>query len=563
MIAPLGEKPVIVQGDRTILLHVGSPLYEPARDAICRFAELESAPEHVHCFRITPLSLWNAAALGLTPSDVKIDLGRYSRYRLPENVLRQIDEIMSRYGRLALVKGPVDGELALETDDELLATEIERFSSAAHFLIGRVGPTRFRVRELDRGEVKWALIRLGYPVEDRAGFRPAPPFPIRLRDPERFRVRDYQRDAARHFLGGGAEHMGHGVIVLPCGAGKTVVGLAVMAELSQPTLILATSTAAVHQWIAEIRDKTEIPADQVGEYTGARKRIRPVTVATYHVLSHRRRDDPKDFPHIRRLSEESWGLVIYDEVHLLPAPLFRFTAAIQGTRRLGLTATLVREDAREDDVFSLVGPKRYDLPWRQLENRRYIAEAHCREIRIALPDPVRLEYAQADPRAQFRIAAENPRKIPIIDEIAAAHDSESVLVIGQYLRQLREIATRLDAPLLTGETPPAERERLYDCFRAGVFPILVVSRVANFAIDLPQASVAIQVSGTFGSRQEEAQRLGRVLRPKDRPSFFYTIVSRDTIEQEYAWKRQRFLTEQGYHYDVEDREIAPEPRAAN
>jgi len=546
------HKPLIVQADRTVLLETSSPAADAARYSLCRFAELESAAEYMHVFRITPISLWNAAALGYDPADVKIDLGRYSRYPLPPSLLEEIDDVMGRYGRLRLVSSPVKGELFLDTADPELADQIESFPSAVRFLVGRVNETRFRLKEIHRGEIKWALIMLGYPVEDRAGFREAPHLPIRLRDPEVFRVRDYQRQAASHFLGGGAEHMGHGVVVLPCGAGKTIVGMVVMAELSQPTLILVTSNTACDQWIAELLEKTDLPKEMIGRYTGSRKEVRPVTVATYHVLSRRLPDEPNKFPHIERLAKERWGLVIYDEVHLLPAPIFRFTAAIQGTRRLGLTATLVREDNKETDVFSLIGPKRYDAPWRFLEERRWIAQAYLREIRVPMSKEAMAAYAQAPRRAKFRIAAENPCKIEAVKQLVRRHRGEPTLIVGHYLRQVRKLAKLLGAPLITGDTPQAERNRLYEAFRRGEIELLVVSRVANFAVDLPLAAVAIEVSGLYGSRQEEAQRLGRILRPKDHPAFFYTVISQGTVEQDFAWQRQRFLVEQGYEYEVLD-----------
>ena len=545
-------KPLIVQADKTILLETSSPTSEAARYSLCRFAELESAAEYMHVFRITPISLWNAAALGFDPADVKIELGRYSRYPLPESLLQEIDEIMGRYGRLRLISSPIEGELFLDVSDPDLADQIESFPSACKLLIGRVNETRFRLKEIHRGEIKWSLTCLGYPVEDFAGFREAQHFPIRLRDPEVFQVRDYQWQAAKHFLGGGAEHLGHGVVVLPCGAGKTIVGMAVMAQLSQPTLILVTNNIACDQWIEELLEKTDLGPDKVGRYTGAQKQVRPVTVATYHVMSRRKSKDSDRFPHIERLAQERWGLVIYDEVHLLPAPLFRFTAAIQGTRRLGLTATLVREDGREADVFALIGPKRYDIPWKLLEQKQWIAQAYLREVRVPMPGELLSSYYQAPRRKKFRIAAENPIKKEAVLRLLKRHRGEPTLIIGHFLEQLYQISKLLEAPLITGETSLSERRKLYDQFRKGLLEVLVVSRVANFALDLPQATVAIEISGLYGSRQEEAQRLGRILRPKDRPAFFYILVSQDTVEQEFAWHRQRFLAEQGYEYEIID-----------
>jgi DNA excision repair protein ERCC-3 len=399
-------------------------------------------------------------------------------------------------------------------------------------------------------------LQVGYPAEDLAGYVAGAPLAIHLLPRTRgedlpFVLRRYQEDAAAVFHAGGSERGGSGVIVLPCGAGKTVVGLAAMAELQCNTLILTPSIVAARQWLHEILDKTDVPSEMLGEYTGERKDIRPITATTYQVLSYRKRRSD-EFPHFAVFDERDWGLIIYDEVHLLPAPVFRVTAEIQARRRLGLTATLVREDGREGDVFSLIGPKKYDVPWRELERQGWIATALCHEVRIQMPDELRMDYALAEEREKYRIAAENSRKMAVLDRLVDMHRGEQVLIIGQYLDQLERIATRFDAPLITGKTVTREREKLYDAFRHGEVTLLVVSKVANFSIDLPDANVALQVSGTFGSRQEEAQRLGRILRPKasGRLAHFYTLVTRDTRDQEFAANRQMFLTEQGYGYEI-------------
>lgn len=552
----LTDKPVIVQRDGSILLEVGGPYYEDARDTLARFAELVKSPEYVHTYRISPLSLWNAAASGLTAREVKEGLAAYSRYPVPDNILRDIDDYLARYGKLKLIRQ--DDALLLTSSDPLLITEIGSSKGLARHLLGWAGPHRLRVAPGHRGHLKQALIKLGWPVEDLAGYTPGAPLAVDLRSTTLsgapFALRPYQEEAVATFWAGGSERGGSGVIALPCGAGKTIVGLGVMARAGCHTLIIVTSTTAAHQWRDEILDKTSLSANDVGEYTGDLKDIRPVTIATYQVLTWRP-SKVDEFPHFAVFNARDWGLIIYDEVHLLPAPVFRVTADLQARRRLGLTATLVREDGREEDVFTLVGPKRYDVPWKVLEKQGWIATAACTEIRLPLPPEKRLEYALAgDARVKYRIAAENPDKLALVRELVARHKDDLVLVIGQYLEQLAQLAAELDAPLITGKTPTAEREALYAAFREGRERVLVVSRVANFSIDLPDASVAIQVSGTFGSRQEEAQRLGRILRPKpgDNQAHFYTLVTKDTKDQEYAAKRQLFLTEQGYRYSILD-----------
>jgi DNA excision repair protein ERCC-3 len=549
------NNPLIVQGDRSVLVEVDNPRYAEARDALAPFAELEKSPEHIHTYRLTALSLWNAAAAGMTAQTIIEVLERFSKFPLPGNLPTEIAEQVSRYGRVRLER---DGErLRLVCDDRPLLEELARQPKVREYLGERIDAESFRVDQAYRGVLKQALIAVGYPAEDLAGYTEGAALPIRLRDIARsglpFHVRDYQRDAAEIFYAGGDVHGGSGVIVLPCGAGKTIVGLAAMAAIERATLVLTTSITAVKQWHREILDKSDLTDDQIAEYTGESKEIAPVTLATYQILTHR--PNKKDeFPHFRIFDQRDWGLVIYDEVHLLPAPVFRVTAQIQARRRLGLTATLVREDGREGDVFSLIGPKKYDVPWRQLESRGWIAEANCSEIRVALPEPLRMEYAVAEWRNKYRIASENPAKDEVVARLLDRYTGHRILIIGQYLKQLRRLRKRFGIPLITGQTANAEREDLYHKFRRGEIRQLILSKVGNFALDLPDANVLIQVSGTFGSRQEEAQRLGRILRPKAGGDIahFYTLVTRDTRELDFAHHRQLFLTEQGYSYSIAD-----------
>ncbi|HLH23222.1 MAG TPA: DNA repair helicase XPB [Chloroflexota bacterium] len=552
--------PLIVQSDKTVLVEVASPRYEEARDALARFAELEKSPEHIHTYRITPLSLWNAAASGLDGAAIVDALERLGKYPLPPNVRTDVLEYVARYGRVKLVRA--DDGLRLVSDDPALLVEIAHHKRLAPLIRGQADGALL-VDAAQRGHVKQALLQFGYPAEDLAGYVDGAPLAVRLRarrvaDAAPLRLRPYQEEAVAVFHAGGSARGGSGVIVLPCGAGKTIVGLGIMAALECNTLILTPSIVAARQWIREILDKTEVPADAIGEYSGERKEIRPITVTTYQVLTYRPARS-EAFPHFALFDERDWGLIVYDEVHLLPAPVFRVTAEIQARRRLGLTATLVREDGREGDVFSLIGPKKYDVPWRELEGQGWIATAQCHEVRVRLPEERRMAYALAEEREKYRVAAENPAKLPLLDALVAKHAAEPVLIIGQYLDQLEAVAARYDAPLITGKTPTREREKLYAAFREGEVRLLVVSKVANFSIDLPDAQVAIQISGTFGSRQEEAQRLGRILRPKRDGALahFYTLVTRDTRDQEFAANRQMFLTEQGYQYEIlYDDEIA-------
>jgi DNA excision repair protein ERCC-3 len=531
-------------------------LFAAARDELSLFAELIKSPEYIHTYRITPLSLWNAAAVGVSADTIIDTLERFSRFAVPENIIFEIRDYLSRYGRIVLEQhSERDDVLILKCSDEYLMAELLHQRWFETFVVEKFDDSTVFVKGHLRGHLKQALIRQGFPVEDRAGYRAGKSLAIRLSKKtlsgDSFIVRYYQNDAANSFWSGGTVKGGSGVIVLPCGAGKTVVGMAVMEKVKQHTLILVTNTAALHQWRDELLDKTSLKPSDIGEYSGEKKEFKPVTISTYQILTYRRNKE-EEFLHMTLFNRRDWGLIIYDEVHLLPAPVFRFTAEIQSRRRLGLTATLVREDGREDDVFSLIGPKKYDVPWKILEQQRWIACAECVEIRLPLPDHLRMEYAVSTQRDKYRIAASNPEKLHIIDYLINRHKGENILVIGQYLDQLHFIADHLKSPLITGQTPNFERERLYEAFRKGQEPVLVVSKVANFAIDLPSAGVAIQVSGTYGSRQEEAQRLGRILRPKEnnRTAWFYSLVTRETQDQKYAINRQLFLTEQGYQYRI-------------
>ncbi|HXC17684.1 MAG TPA: DNA repair helicase XPB [Holophagaceae bacterium] len=558
MIAIRPENPLIVQSDRTLLLEVAHPDFEQVRDELSRFAELVKSPEHIHTFRVTPLSLWNASASGVSCDEMIATLDRWSKYPVPQNLTQEIQDHGTRYGKLRLVqKGD---RLALEMDDRGLFWEIEHQKALQGFLAEPYPDEKgIYLNTGSRGEVKLHLIRLGHPVQDLAGYKPGDPLAFNM-SPElkasgkSFGLRPYQKAAVDVFHAGGGPEGGAGVLVLPCGAGKTVIGIGCMDRLQTCTLVLTTNGTAVKQWKQELLDKTSLTEDQVGLYTGDTKEIKPVTIATYQILTYRKSKE-SPFEHFKLFEAANWGLVIYDEVHMLPAPVFRAVAELQAKRRLGLTATLVREDGKEEDVFSLIGPKRVDVPWKMLEKEGFIATAHCLEIRVPLPTDERMEYAVADQRLRFRIASENSLKLAIVDELLAGHPTESILIIGQYLEQLRILGERLGGPVLTGQTPEKEREELFRKFRTGELRVLIVSKVANFAIDLPDASVAIQVSGTFGSRQEEAQRLGRILRPKgDRNvSYFYSLISKDTSEQEFARNRQLFLTEQGYRYLIESR----------
>ena len=539
-----------------MLLEVGAPDYAEARDAISPFAELEKSPEHVHTYRITPLSVWNAAATGLAGAEMIETLARFSKYPIPRNVAREMETWIARYGRVRLEAVNGSG-MELVSEDSLILAEVGANPMLRPYLLGEVKDGRVAVDPAYRGHVKQVLIKIGYPVEDLAGYVKGGPLEVRLRDEclqgGQMSLRSYQIQSVDAFWQGGSVRGGSGVVVLPCGAGKTVVGMGVMAKCRTKTLILTTHTIAVRQWRDELLDKTHLTEADVGEYTGDTKDVRPVTIATYQILTYRR-SKTEVFLHFDLFRRNDWGLIVYDEVHLLPAPVFRITAEIQATRRLGLTATLVREDGKEEDVFTLIGPKRFDVPWKVLESQGWIATARCIEVRVPLAEHRRLEYALEDNRMKFRIASENEEKIAVVQRLVARHAEDQVLVIGQYLDQLGILAKVLKAPLITGKTPNVERSQLYERFRNGQVKLLLISKVGNFAIDLPDANVLIQVSGTYGSRQEEAQRLGRILRPKPdgETATFYTVVSQDTRDQEFAANRQLFLTEQGYSYRITD-----------
>lgn len=538
------EGPLIVQSDKTLLLEVGHEAADEARTAIAPFAELERAPEHVHTYRLTPLALWNARAAGHDAEQVVDALVRFSRYAVPQPLLVDVVDTMGRYGRLQLTNSPAHG-LVLVSLDPAVLEEVLRNKKIAPMLGARVDEDIVVVHPSERGRLKQALLKVGWPAEDLAGYVDGEAHPIAL-DESDWQLRSYQREAVEGFWAGGS-----GVVVLPCGAGKTLVGAAAMARASATTLILVTTTVAARQWKRELVARTSLSEEEIGEYSGERKEIRPVTIATYQVMT---RKSKGGYPHLELFDSRDWGLIVYDEVHLLPAPVFRMTADLQSRRRLGLTATLVREDGREGDVFSLIGPKRYDAPWRDIESQGWIAPANCVEVRVTLTDAERLAYAVAEPDERYKLCSTARTKLPVVQAILDRHPGEPALVIGAYLEQLEALGEELSAPVVQGSTKNKEREALFDAFRRGEIPRLVVSKVANFAIDLPEASVAVQVSGTFGSRQEEAQRLGRLLRPKGdrRQAHFYSLVSRDTLDTDYAAHRQRFLTEQGYAYRIVD-----------
>ncbi len=549
------ERPLIVQSDRSLLLEVQNQAFEEARKSIAIFTELIKSPEYIHTYRITPLSLWNAAASGVTGDKIIEDLERFSKFDIPLQIKKDIKDYVGRYG---LITFEIDQKnLICKSKDPNILKEIIGYQSLQKYFIKQLDDQTLIIDENARGILKQEMLKLGFPVQDLAGYHEGEPLSISLmpasKKGELFHLRDYQYDAISAFYAGGSVHGGSGVLVLPCGSGKTIIGLGVMSEIKNETLILTTNKTSVRQWIQEMLDKTTLTVDDVGEYSGDIKDVKPVTVATYQVLTHRPHSEA-EFTHMGLFQRRNWGLIIYDEVHLLPAPVFRHTANIQAKRRLGLTATLIREDKKEDDVFTLIGPKKYDIPWIQMEDKGWIAEALCTEIRIPLSDSLNKDYYDAPRRQKYRIAATNPLKNEVIKRIMDKHKDESILIIGQYIDQLEQIANEFKMPLITGKVKQEERDYIYQQFKAGKIKILVVSKVANFAIDLPDASVAIQVSGTFGSRQEEAQRLGRILRPKKKnnQAHFYTIVSQNTIDQDYAMKRQLFLVEQGYQYKIEE-----------
>lgn len=565
------ENPLIVQGDRSLLLDVHAPLAEECRNALIPFAELEKSPEHLHTYRLTPLSLWNAASAGFSADDAAAVLQKYARYDVPQSVIAWIKETASRFGKITLLAGPdievpvkegsaekiIEHYLYLKADSLPVYKEIFANHSVKKLLTASSDSNApehsFLIHLTDRGTIKQLLLQAGWPVKDQVALTDGEPLDVSLRQTtaagQPLQIREYQTGAARALVGDKGPGTGFGTIVLPCGAGKTIVGMTIMDMLKTSTLIITTNISAVHQWIDELLDKTNLTRDQIAEYSGESKTIKQVTVATYQVLTWRP-DKEGPYPHFSIFHERPWGLIIYDEVHMLPAPVFRVVADLQAVRRVGLTATLVREDGCEGYVFSLVGPKRYDVPWKELERDRWIATAECVEVRIDLPAYQEIDYAVAGTREKHKIASMNPEKLPVVSQIIKKFPDDKILVIGQYLQQLDEIVKELGCPIITGKTPTVERDRIYNDFREGKIRVLVVSKVANFAIDLPDASLAIQVSGTFGSRQEEAQRLGRILRPKERKSRFFTLITRNTVEEEFGSNRQKFLAEQGYEYKI-------------
>ena len=538
------QGPLIVQSDKTALLEVDHPQASDARHDLAIFAELERAPEHIHTYRITKLGLWNARAAGHGSDYVLGVLDTYAKFAIPSSVRVDISETMDRYGKLVIRRSP-EGTLTLTSESAAILLEASRSPRISALLGPRISEDSFEVLAFARGSLKQELLKLGWPAEDLAGYTPGEPHAIALNETG-WNIRDYQTKAVEKFWDGGS-----GVVVLPCGAGKTIVGAAAMSKAKTNTLILVTNTVAARQWRAELLKRTTLTEAEIGEYSGSVKEVKPVTIASYQILTAKRKGE---YAHLALLNAKDWGLIIYDEVHLLPAPIFKMTADLQARRRLGLTATLVREDGKEGDVFSLIGPKRFDAPWKEIEAEGYIAPAECFEIRVDLPEQERLDYAIAEQDERYRRAATSKTKIPVIQKLMARHEGEPTLIIGQYLDQIDEVANLLEIPKITGETPVAERERLFQAFRDGTEPTLVVSKVANFSVDLPEASVAIQISGSYGSRQEEAQRLGRLLRPKadGRTASFYTLIARDTVDQDFAQNRQRFLAEQGYSYQILD-----------
>lgn len=549
------QKPLIVQSDKTLLLEVDHPAFEEARNIISRFAELEKSPEYLHTYRITPLSLWNAAASHMKTEEIIDALYRYSKYPVPQVVNAEVATQLSRYGKLKLMRDDT-GSLVLHSSDANYVKEIQRSRKVQPYLEGPKDANTVYINPDYRGHVKQALIKLGYPVEDIAGYDKGNEYKFDLREEtlsgRDFVIRDYQQISIDSFYAGGSVEGGSGVVVLPCGAGKTIVGIGAMHAVGAQTLILVTNTLSIRQWKNEILDKTSVSEEDIGEYSGDKKEIKPITIATYNILTHRKKKGG-EFTHFHLFSSNNWGFIVYDEVHLLPAPVFRMTSELQAKRRLGLTATLVREDGLEEDVFSLIGPKKYEVAWKELEKKAWIAEAKCVEVRVPMRSLMRGMYSVADDREKFRLSSENPEKLRAIGVLLDRHNKDQVLIIGQYLDQLQKISKRFNIPLITGKTPLPERSSLYQAFRKKEIKALVVSKVANFSIDLPDANVAIQISGTFGSRQEEAQRLGRVLRPKegaDNQAMFYSLVTSESNEERFSHNRQLFLTEQGYEYFI-------------
>lgn len=553
---PDSSNPLIVQSDSSLLLEVYNPRFEEARDEVTKFAELVKSPEHIHTYKISSLSLWNAAASGFGVGNILENLNKYSKFDIPQNVSEEIKNIYNRFGNVEIHSMPDEHErLLLVFKNEFIEKEALANDKLSRYILNKLSDGKYIINLLDRGNLKVAFFKYNIPVHDLAGYSEGQKMTFNLRDKtlkgQDFALRDYQKMASDSFYQKGSNYGGHGTIVLPCGSGKTIIGIGAMANISEYTLILTTSVASVHQWIREILDKTTITEDEIGEYTGEKKEIKPITVTTYQILIYRRNKE-SSFPHFGLFQAKDWGLIIYDEVHLLPAPIFKVTSSIQSKRRLGLTATLVREDGHEKDVFCLIGPKKYDTPWKVLEKQGWISEARCFEIKLPLPEDQLIDYITADQKSKFTIAAKNTYKKHALEELLFQHKGKQILIIGHYIEQLKEVSSHFNKPLITGKTPNSERDILYNKFRNREIDTLVVSKVANFSIDLPDANCLFQISGTYGSRQEEAQRLGRILRPKkNNVSYFYTLTTKDSIEEVYAHKRQRFLTEQGYQYEID------------
>lgn len=544
-----------MQSDNSLLLEVYNPIFETVRNKLSKFAELVKSPEHIHTYFISSISIWNASASGVTLEEIISTIENYSKFDVPQNVIENIKTIYQRFGKIELIKGQSDEELLLNIKEKNIELEILANPKLKKYLQIKDNSGKYKISLEVRGDLKVDFFNYNLPINDIAGYTPGKSLDINLRETtsenKPFSLREYQKLASESFYQAGTNFGGHGTIVLPCGSGKTIIGIDILVKVKMYTLILATSVASVHQWIREILDKTTIASEQIGEYTGDKKEIKPITVTTYQMLIYRKKQT-EDFPHFGIFQAQDWGLIIYDEVHLLPAPVFKVTSGIQSKRRLGLTATLVREDSHEKDVFCLIGPKRFDTPWKVLEKQGWISEALCHEIKLPLPEDEMIDYLTADQKSKFAQSSQNPYKIDAVKDILLKHQNQQILIIGQYIEQLKVVAKELNVPMITGKTPNAERENLYAKFRSKEIRILVVSKIANFSIDLPDASVLLQISGTYGSRQEEAQRLGRILRPKEENvSYFYTFTTKDSLEEDYAHKRQRFLTEQGYSYQID------------
>lgn len=548
------DRPLVVQSDFSILLESRHPAFDDVRKGLARFADLVKSPENLHTYRMSSLSLWNAAAAGMTAEEIITFLELWSKFGIPASVKQDIRRFVQRYGLVRMER--LGEDLLLISDDVDVIKEMVSYKSLQSYGLCQLDSRTLRFSSLYRGHLKQELVKMGFPVEDLAGYSQGERLPIRLRTKmnggRTFELRDYQQSAVESFYREGSAQGGSGVLVLPCGAGKTVIGIAAMGRLNCATLILTSNSTSVRQWKREILEKTDVTEEMVGEYTGQHKEVKPITIATYQILTYRKSKDDL-FVHMDLFNKRDWGLIVYDEVHLLPAPVFRVTADIQATRRLGLTATLIREDGREEDVFSLVGPKRYEMPWKDLETKGWIASVECIEVRVPMPPAEMDVYRTEEARQKMKCASVNSAKQAVVEELLRKHEGEQILIIGQYLEQLQELTRRTGVPLISGEVAHDKREKLYNAFRNGELKVLIVSKVANFAVDLPDASIAIQVSGSFGSRQEEAQRLGRILRPKsgDNKAYFYTIVSENTKEQEFAMNRQLFLIEQGYNYVID------------